>query len=326
MKTIGSAKKLTTLLGLVFLAFFVRIASAGPCDNHWEGEKLEAIAVNNHGIGQIPLLDGKRAVVFSIPSSNILAIKEAKEKIGAQIGRSPKWILCNGRDPNAFAFPDGNLMGVTIGMTELIGSDKSMAAMVIGHEYAHHVKDHGSSTKVRKWVTTFLGALIGGLLDIKLQQSYGAGVAGIGNDIGDAAGELVSMKFSRDQEREADQIGFEYLVNSGFDPEGSVRLANALQRRYQSGGYFFDSHPGWDERAGILQKMITEKRSSANTSSMAAPSGGEAKPPSLTQEELSEINTVMQNGTKWQIYRKGMDLYERGYKEQGSELIYKSGV
>lgn len=326
MKAIRSSAKITTLVGVVCLLFFSRIATAGPCDSHWEGEKLEAIAINNHGIGQIPLLDGKRVVVFSIPSSNVLAIKEAKEKIGTQIGRSPRWILCNDREPNAFAFPDGNLMGLTIGMSELIGSDKSMAAMVIGHEYAHHVKDHGSSTKVRKWITTFLGALVGGLLDIKLQQSYGAGVAGIGNDIGDAAGEMVSMKFSRDQEREADQLGFEYLVNSGFDPEGSVRLANALQRRYTSGGYFFDSHPGWDERAQIFQQMIYKRRNITNPAVMPPVSGTDAKPPPLTQEELAEIDKVIQKGTKWEIYRKGTDLYERGHKEQGSALIDKSGV
>lgn len=308
-----------------FLIVVSGVANAGPCDTYWEGEKIEPIAVRRNGIGQISL-HLNNAVVASIPAANVLAIKDAKEKIGTQIGRNPKWILCSDRTPNAFAYPSGELMGITIGMSELIGADRSMAAMVIGHEYAHHVKDHGSSTKVRKWITTFLGALIGGLLDIKLQQSYGTGVAGIGNDIGEATGELVSMKFSRDQEREADQLGFEYLVNSGFDPEGSVRLANALQRVYVSGGYFFDSHPGWGERAGIFRQMIDERKTLATQALKPLSSESSTKSPALTQDELSEIDNVLQKGTRWEMHKMGVDLYERGYKEQGSELIFRSGL
>jgi predicted Zn-dependent protease len=62
---------------------------------------------------------------------------------------------------------------------------------------------------------------------------------GIYTDLGVRAGKigatLVSRKFNRDQEREADDVGFQYMVAAGFDPTGAVRFAETANRMGASG-------------------------------------------------------------------------------------------
>jgi TPR repeat protein len=68
---------------------------------------------------------------------------------------------------------------------------------------------------------------------------------------------LISYKFDRDQERQADEAGFRYMVEAGFSPLGAVRLAETMQRNGAGGiGLFFDNHPGWPERTARFQALI----------------------------------------------------------------------
>jgi predicted Zn-dependent protease len=68
------------------------------------------------------------------------------------------------------------------------------------------------------------------------------------------------MSFTRDQEKQADQVGLDYLVKAGYTPFGMVETMEILQRESGSRTIeFFSTHPSPENRIGYLQERINEK-------------------------------------------------------------------
>lgn len=208
------------------------------------------------------LLDKDNCVNAEVTVAQIMAFYEAKEAISRAVGKPSSFIVCNNKEPNAFAMRgnNGDIVGVTIGMMKLANGDRDMAAIVIGHEYAHHVKNYASVGQTRDLLIEVMGSIVGAFIEYKVQSR--TGVQGLGMNLGQIGSTLVSQKFSRDQEREADELGFSYMVDAGFNPRGAIRLA---QRMKELGageiGLFFDGHPGWEERNVQFQSMIASSAS-----------------------------------------------------------------
>jgi hypothetical protein len=126
---------------------------------------------------------------------------------------------------------------------------------VIGHEYAHLILGHVAAAEQRRGLLTLLGELAGAAIEYKTATK--TRVQGVGMDLGLMGASLISYKFDRDQEREADVTGFRYMVDAGFNPLGAMRLAETMQRHGAGGiGLFYDNHPGWQERADLFQALI----------------------------------------------------------------------
>lgn len=235
------------------------LAWAGPCDITWDGD---AIARNVRGRGLIEgirLLGPDKSVYVVLTGAQILAVAEAKNEISRQLGRSPSLIFCSDKAPNAFAMntAQGDVVGVTVGLATLINGDRDMAAFVIGHEYAHLVLGHMAAAEQRRALLSLFGELVGAFLEVKTQTR--THVQGLGMNTALVAASMVSYKFDRDQEREADRTGFGYMVSAGFSPLGAVRVADLMQRYGSAGiGLFFDNHPGWPERAERFRALIND--------------------------------------------------------------------
>ncbi len=240
------------------------IASAGVCDTAWEADRIVSTLSGRPSYLKIPLKD-KNQNTNEVTLAQVRAFHDAKEKIARVVGMSPTFIICGDRDPNAFASSGskGDMVGVTLGMLRLVDGDPDMAAAIIGHEFAHHVKQHGAADQSRNAVLGIIGLIAGIALEYNIQKKHGVG--GLGLDLGAAGSTLVSRKFDRDQEREADDLGFQYMIAAGFNPLGSVRLAERLSRLGSGGtGWFFDSHPGWDERGEIFRTKIANSPQAQN--------------------------------------------------------------
>lgn len=107
--------------------------------------------------------------------------------------------------PNAFALP-GGFIYVTRGMLGLMTSEAELAS-VLGHEIGHVTGRH-SVNQVSKAQLAQLGMGLGSIFVPEMrpyQSLVGAGL------------ELMFLKYSRDHEREADQLGFEYMRKRGYD-------------------------------------------------------------------------------------------------------------
>jgi beta-barrel assembly-enhancing protease len=155
------------------------------------------------------------------------------------------------REINAFALPGGPIW-VHRGLLQA-ASNESQVAGVLAHEVAHIARRHAASqlTKVTmtNWGLGLLGAMLG--------NSTGASAAQT------AAGFLangVFLKFSRDDERDADQVGLDIMKRAGWNPRGMVELFEVLRREANrdpgSVEQFFSSHPSPQDRVNRLQSDI----------------------------------------------------------------------
>ena len=155
------------------------------------------------------------------------------------------------REINAFALPGGPIW-MHRGLMHA-ASNEAQVAGVLAHEVAHiaqrHSADQVTKATVANWGLGVLGAFLG--------NTGGAGAAQI------AAGFLtngVFLKFSRDDEREADQVGLQIMRRAGWNPRGMVELFEVLRREAKrdpgSVETFFSSHPAPHDRINRLQGEI----------------------------------------------------------------------
>jgi len=298
----------------VFAFFCAPLAAiAGVCDTAWDADKIVSATGGRPSFLRIPLKD-KNQGTNEVTLGQVRAFHEAKERISRAAGMSPIFLICADSAPNAFAAPTpkGEVVGVTLGMLRLADGDTDMAAAVLGHELAHHVKRHSSASQSRDAVIGLIGLIAGIVLEYNIQKKHD--VAGLGLDLANIGSSLVSRKFDRDQEREADDLGFQFMLSAGFNPNGSIKLAERFNRLGQGGGgWFFDSHPGWDERGALFRTKIAQSpeaqqiiaRASAtprtNDSSMA---GTSAQAVAFTPTyQASEAQKSFQAGVS--AYREG---------------------
>jgi len=153
---------------------------------------------------------------------------------------------------NAFVGPGGHVFVYT-GLLQHL-EDESAFAGVLAHELAHVSQRHLASRIERsRWVSigTLLGALAGAMLggDAGSALLYGS-LAG---------GQSAMLSYSREEEREADQVGMNYLVGAGFRPQGMAQSFETIRRlRWLSGSMpaYLSTHPGLDERVSHMKDRV----------------------------------------------------------------------
>ncbi len=156
-------------------------------------------------------------------------------------------------DVNAFALPGGRMVLFT-GLIEAAESPEEIAG-VIGHEIAHVTKQHGVRAIIDSTGTFILLAAVVGDL---------GGMSGI---ILGSSHMLLTQKYSRDHEREADRVGFEYVSAAEINPRGLVSFFETMYELEQemmrdvpvalrdAFGYV-STHPATEERIEAMEKML----------------------------------------------------------------------
>lgn len=148
---------------------------------------------------------------------------------------------------NAFSLPGGPVW-INRGVLRA-STNESQVAGVIAHEIAHiaqrHAADQMTKVLLTKWSLSALGAMLGN-----------AGGAGGAQAAGAAMANGVFLKFSRDDEREADRVGLAIMTNAGWDARGMIELFETLRREEQrdpsSVEGFFSTHPSPADRVAEL--------------------------------------------------------------------------
>jgi TPR repeat protein len=246
------------LLSLVLLGN-TPLASAGICDRTWDAEKVMQVAqANNLDYGLQFKNQTGTETVETLTVAQFQAFYEANEAIAKVTGLTPTFVVCDSKEPNAFAMGtnQGLVVGVTLGLFKVVDGDRDMAAEVLGHEYTHHIKGHRAMAQTRNEVLNLLGMIAGIALETRFQQRYH--VANVGTDMAVVSTGLLISKFDRDQEREADAEGLKYMVKAGFSPAGAIRLTEKMDKIGGGSGLFFADHPGWGERTERLKTLIAQ--------------------------------------------------------------------
>jgi beta-barrel assembly-enhancing protease len=176
-----------------------------------------------------------------------------------RVASGPKYpytfAVANSREINAFALPGGPVW-IHRGVLEK-ATNESQVASVLAHEIAHiserHAANQLTTVTMAKWSLSLLGAMLG--------NSGGAGAAQVAAEF--LAGG-VFLKFSRDDERNADRVGLRLLTRAGWDGRGMVELFEILKREAGrnpgSVEAFFSSHPSPQDRIAELRAAVASRR------------------------------------------------------------------
>ena len=154
---------------------------------------------------------------------------------------------------NAFAAPGGNIF-VFSGLIEAMERVDELAA-VLCHEIAHvsarHLAERIEQSK-KIGLASMAGVLAGALIGGKAGSAAAAGSV--------AAGIQTQLYYSRDDERQADQLGFKYMDLTGFDPGGMIITLNKIEKGSWAGmgqmPAYLLTHPTGPERMGNLDSLL----------------------------------------------------------------------
>jgi len=131
--------------------------------------------------------------------------------------------LLNSSVDNAFAVPGGYVY-VTRQLVGLMNNEAELAG-VLGHEVGHVAARHSKSRQKAAQRNSVLGA-IGSILSGVLLGNSGLGQ--LGQQLASAAPQLLTAKYSRKQETEADNLGIQYLRGAGYDPHAMATVLQSL--------------------------------------------------------------------------------------------------
>jgi predicted Zn-dependent protease len=170
---------------------------------------------------------------------------------------------------NAYAFPGGSI-ALTRGILLNMESEAELAGL-IGHELGHVNARHTARQMTKGMVTSLV--LAGVAIAVAGQDESAAElVAGLG---GIAAGALLAH-YSRDNERQADELGMEYMTRAGYSPQGLIDLMEMLRslhkREPNALELMFSTHPMSSER----YDMATRRASASYAAEMSLPMGRES--------------------------------------------------
>lgn len=141
---------------------------------------------------------------------------------------------------NAFALPGGYIFVLT-GILDNIEAPEEVIG-VLGHEIGHVIHRHG----IKRIAQSFWFRIL-------LMQVLGD-VAGIADVLAGQAGNLLSLKFDRDQETESDTFGVDLMIKTGFDP---TPVPNFFERLPDHNlPEWFSTHPNPDGRADELRDRL----------------------------------------------------------------------
>jgi predicted Zn-dependent protease len=154
------------------------------------------------------------------------------------------FVALNDKSVNALALPGGYVY-ITKGMLEKLTTEAQLAA-VLGHEVAHIVARDVAAVMSRE-----IGIDV--LLAVATPEEASRGVL-MARDL---TRQIIGLRFSRKDEKEADLAGVDYMYRAGYNPYGMVETMEMLQGLQQTRPIeFFSTHPNPENRVGYLTEEI----------------------------------------------------------------------
>ena len=153
---------------------------------------------------------------------------------------------------NAFALPGGQIF-VTTGLLKALDAESQLAG-VLGHEIGHVVARHGAEHLAKQQLGAMLVNAIGVATSDDGRSGQQAAV------IAQAVNQLVSLNYSRQDELESDRLGFEFMTEADYNPEGILELMQIFESAEAGGSppEFLSTHPNPGNRITLLEETIQE--------------------------------------------------------------------
>jgi len=162
-------------------------------------------------------------------------------------------VIDNDEVINAWCMPGGKV-AVYTGILP-ISRDEAGLAVVMGHEIAHALANHGNERMSESLLVGMGGIALSIALSEKPRETRNLFMAAFG--VGATVGVL--LPYSRVHESEADRIGLVLMAKAGYDPRGAIPF---WQRMNEKGGHrppeFLSTHPAPETRIADLRVYISE--------------------------------------------------------------------
>lgn len=258
---------------LVVLMYFVTACATAPLTGRKQLKLLSASDIHqmsfqayNEMLAQQKVIKGTKDA--ETVSKVGLRIKDAVEKYLAQNNLSHlvqgfqwEFNLVEEKSANASCMPGGKVIFHT-GIMPICASETGVG-VVMGHEVAHAVASHGnermSQAMLAQTGLSFGAAAMGENPTLTKQLLFQA--VGLGTQVG-------LLKFSRDQESEADRLGLIFMAMAGYNPNETIAFWQRMQQ--QAGGQappeFLSTHPSSTTRINNLKNWIPEAMTYYNNS------------------------------------------------------------
>jgi predicted Zn-dependent protease len=228
---------------------------------------VPAATVNSMGLDYYRDFMGKHKVTADVGGSESVRrvgtrIQQAVTRYFQQQGdlsrlEGYKWEFNLIDDPsiNAFALPGGKVVVYT-GILPITRHDAGLA-VVMGHEIAHVLANHGAERMSQGLLTQMGGIALSEALSTRPSQTRDLflGAFGVGAQIG------VLLPFSRLQESEADHLGLVFMAMAGYDPREAVPFwIRMSEGKKKSGGTpeFLSTHPTDANRIENIRRLIPQ--------------------------------------------------------------------
>jgi len=154
------------------------------------------------------------------------------------------FVAVNDESLNAVALPGGYIF-ITRTMLENLRSEAQLAA-ILAHETTHVVARHSSEAMSRQ---------VG--FEILLSAVMSDGTSQAVQSVAGLTRQIIELGYSRNQEREADIGGLEYMVRAGYSPYAMVEAMQMLQNRQKVRPItFLSTHPSPENRIAYLEDKI----------------------------------------------------------------------
>jgi predicted Zn-dependent protease len=186
------------------------------------------------------------------------ALQNYVQRVGADLAKDSErpnlpWTfrVVDDPTPNAFALPGGFIF-VTRGMLDYMSSEAELAS-VLGHEIGHVTAKH-SVQQISRTQLAQLGLGLGAVLSPTIARY---------SDIASTGLQLLFLKYGRDAERQADDLGFKYMLQDNYDPRAMANMFTTLQRIESASKQsplptFLSTHPYPEERLQATQQRLAQ--------------------------------------------------------------------
>jgi predicted Zn-dependent protease len=170
--------------------------------------------------------------------------------------RAPQWKwqvnLIGSKQINAYCMPGGKIAFYT-GILDSLKLTDDEVAIVMGHEIAHALREHGAERAGKTMVAKL------GVVALELfanAKGYDPQLAGA---VGGGAAKLGMLKFSRDDETEADVVGLDIAARAGYDPRAGVALWQKMAIASKGAPpKWLSTHPAGADRIAEIQRHLPE--------------------------------------------------------------------
>lgn len=155
---------------------------------------------------------------------------------------------------NAFALPGGKVF-ISRGLADKLTNEAQLAG-VIGHEIGHVTAQHIGQQMTRAMIIQGIGiglAIAGDKTDNDMLK-----VLGVGTTVG---GSVYLLKFGRNQESQADELGVRYMTRLGYNPVGQIQVMQVLKEASSGGNQLeiLSTHPQPQTRIDRLTKLVQNR-------------------------------------------------------------------